>query len=151
MRFCSEYKHFTEALIEFCLCFINITSPSSVYSVHGFLITLVLAKIRLKKTEIFTRLQYCFGPIVIDTNGSWCLSLKPCFSKRDETSVRSVNRVGEIYVGERETKGNQSFHKMFALWLDLALIQIHFKTTVSPLWYTGTPLIRRFLLGRISN
>ena len=29
--------------------------------------------------------------------------------------MRSVNRVGEIYVGERETKGNQSFRKMFAL------------------------------------
>ena len=45
--------------------------------------------------------------------------------------MRSVNRVGEIYVGERETKGNQSFRKIFALWLLLALIEIHFKTTVS--------------------
>ena len=33
----------------------------------------------------------------------------------DEASVHTVNRVGEIYVGERETKGNQRFRKMFVL------------------------------------
>ena len=87
-----------------------------------------LLKQGLKRTEIFMRLQYCFGRIVIDTNGSWCLSLKPCFSKRDETSVRSVNRVGEIYVGERETKGNQSFRKMFALQTTSTSLRLLSKT-----------------------
>ena len=87
-----------------------------------------LLKQGLKRTEILKRLQYCFGHIVIDTNGSWCLSLKPCFSKRDETSVRSVNRVGEIYVGERETKGNQSFRKMFALQTTSTSLRLLSKT-----------------------
>ena len=41
---------------------------------------------------------------------------------------RSVNRVGEIYVGERETKGNQSFRKMFALQTTSTSLRLLSKT-----------------------
>ena len=40
----------------------------------------------------------------------------------------SVNRVGEIYVGERETKGNQSFRKMFALQTTSTSLRLLSKT-----------------------
>ena len=123
-----------------------------------------LLKQGLKRIGIFMRLQYCFGPIVIDTNGSWCLSLKPCFSKRDETSVRSVNRVGEIYVGERETKGNQSFRKMFALQTTSTSLRLLSKTPEderrktslnssqqlsSPQWSEIENSIWKFIWGKI--
>ena len=43
------------------------------------------------------------------------LNLVLARAKSEEASMHRVNRVGEIYVDERETKGNQSFHKMFVI------------------------------------
>ena len=59
--------------------------------------------------------QYDQSNIEVALKFQFFLNLVLARTKSDEASMHRVNRVGEIYVDERETKGKQRFRKMFVL------------------------------------